>query len=65
MLILSRKVGETIVIGGRVLVTVNKVRSNSVSLGIEAPGDVRVDRSEIRARKNVRHVRRGARRSDG
>ena len=37
MLVLSRKVGETIVIGGQVLVTVRNVRSKSVSLGIMAP----------------------------
>ena len=53
MLVLSRKVGETIVIGGQVLVTVRNVRSKSVSLGIVAPEDVPVDRSEIHARKRV------------
>ncbi len=53
MLVLSRKVGETIVIGGEVLVTVRDVRSKSVSLGITAPEDVRVDRIEIHVRKNA------------
>ncbi len=53
MLVLSRKVGETIVIGGQVLVTVKNVRSKNVSLGITAPADVRVDRSEIHVRKNA------------
>ena len=57
MLVLSRKVGETIVIGGQVLVTVRNVRSKSVSLGIMAPEDVPVDRSEIHVRK---HVERGS-----
>ena len=47
MLILSRKVGETIVIGGQVLVQVSRVRSGSVSLGITAPAGVPVDRKEI------------------
>ncbi len=47
MLVLSRKVGEAIVIDGRVLVTVAKVRSNNVSLGIAAPEDVRIDRGEV------------------
>ena len=37
MLVLSRKVGETIVIGGQVTVTVRSVRSKYVSLGITAP----------------------------
>src|SRR5208283_5387492 len=53
MLVLSRKVGETIVIGGQVLVTVRNVRSKSVSLGIMAPEDVPVDRSEIHVRKHA------------
>lgn len=50
MLILSRKIGEAIVIGGRVVVTITKVRPHSVSLGIAAPPDIGVDRSEIFAR---------------
>lgn len=49
MLVLSRKVGEAIVIDGRVLVTVAAMRSNSVSLGISAPDSVRIDRGEIHA----------------
>jgi carbon storage regulator len=53
MLILSRKVGETIVIGGRVLVTVTKVRSQTASLGIVAPPNISVDRSEVFARKEA------------
>ncbi len=53
MLVLSRKVGETIVIGGQVLLTVKKVHAKSVSLGITAPEDVRVDRSEVHVRKNA------------
>ena len=53
MLILSRRIGEAIVIGSRVSVTVTNVRSNSVSLGIEAPEDVRVDRGEIHVRKEA------------
>lgn len=53
MLVLSRKLGEAIVIGGRVLVTVTRVRRNVVSLGITAPPDVCVDRSEIFARKEA------------
>ncbi len=53
MLVLSRKVGEAIVLGGQVLVTVRNVRSKSVSLGIMAPEYVHVDRSEIHARKHA------------
>ena len=52
MLVLMRKVGETIVIGGRVLVTVLRVRSGSVSLGVAAPSDVSVDRKEVWDRRS-------------
>lgn len=51
MLVLLRKVGESIVIDGRVLVTVSKVRSTSVSLAIAAPEEVRVDRGEVHLRR--------------
>jgi len=51
MLVLSRKVGEAIVIDGRVLVTVAAMRSNHVSLAISAPDSVRIDRGEIHALK--------------
>jgi carbon storage regulator len=53
MLVLLRKAGEAIVIGGRVLVTVEKVRSQSVSLGITAPEDIRIDRGEIHVLRNA------------
>lgn len=47
MLVLTRKVGERIVIGDGIIVTVNRVAGNRVTLGIEAPDDVRIMRSEI------------------
>jgi carbon storage regulator len=56
MLVLSRKVGEEIVIGGRVVVTVTKVRSKAVSLGIAAPSGVRVDRKEVWKKRNGEKV---------
>ena len=48
MLVLSRKAGEQVVIGGRVTVTINRVRGNRVSLAIDAPDDVKVLRGELR-----------------
>lgn len=60
MLVLSRKIGEAIVIDGRVLVTVARVRSNSVSLGIAAPDDVRIDRGEIHAQRKAGNGSAGA-----
>lgn len=51
MLVLTRKIGEVIVIGGDIRVTVVGVQGRQVRLGIDAPGDVAVDRQEVRARR--------------
>ncbi|MHB8972775.1 MAG: carbon storage regulator [Pirellulaceae bacterium] len=48
MLVLSRKIGEQIVIGDNITVVVNKVAGNRISLGIEAPANVRIVRGELR-----------------
>lgn len=50
MLILTRKVGETIVINDTIRVTVLQVKGNQVRVGIEAPKDVSVHRQEIQER---------------
>ena len=50
MLVLSRKVGEKLVIGDQITVVVNRVSGNRVSLGIDAPPHVRIVRGELRAR---------------
>ncbi len=47
MLVLTRRVGESVVIGDDVVVTVLEVRSDGVRLGIDAPRHVRVHRSEV------------------
>lgn len=47
MLVLSRKLGEKIVIGENVVVTVVKIDRNQIRLGIEAPPEVSVYREEI------------------
>lgn len=51
MLILARKVGETIRINNDIMVTVLGVQGNQVRIGVEAPEDVAVDRQEIFERK--------------
>ena len=47
MLVLNRRVGETVRIGGGVAVRVLGVTGNQVRLGIEAPDDVSILREEI------------------
>jgi carbon storage regulator len=47
MLILTRRVGETLMIGDDVTVTVLGVKGNQVRIGVNAPRDVSVHREEI------------------
>jgi carbon storage regulator len=47
MLVLSRRVGERLLIGDDIVLTVIEVRSDGVRLGIDAPRSVRVHRAEV------------------
>jgi carbon storage regulator len=47
MLILTRRVGETLMVGDNVTVTVLGVKGNQVRIGVNAPKDVSVHREEI------------------
>jgi carbon storage regulator len=47
MLVLTRRLGETVVIDGDIQITVVAVQGNKVRLGITAPDAVRVDRQEV------------------
>ncbi|HIG07155.1 MAG: carbon storage regulator CsrA [Methylococcales bacterium] len=47
MLILTRRIGETLMIGDEVKVTVLGVKGNQVRIGVDAPRDVSVHREEI------------------
>lgn len=51
MLILTRRVGETVMIGTDVTVTILGFKGSQVRIGINAPLNVEVDREEIRDRK--------------
>ena len=66
MLILTRRVGETLIIGDDTKVTVLAVKGNQVRLGIDAPKTVSVHREEIYQRiqeeKRLAHI--GAQSSD-
>ena len=47
MLVLSRKVGQELVIGDSIRITVNRVGGSRVTLGISAPEEVRIVRGEL------------------
>ena len=47
MLVLSRKEGERISIGDNITLIVSKVNGNRVTIGIEAPRDIKVVRGEL------------------
>ena len=47
MLVLSRKIGEQMVIGESIVVTVLEVNGRSIRVGIEAPPDVPIWRAEL------------------
>ncbi len=51
MLILTRRIGEEIVIDGSIRVAVIRIRGGAVRLSIRAPDAVRVDRSEVHDRR--------------
>ena len=56
MLVLTRRVGESLVIGDDVVVTVLEVRSDGVRVGIDAPRHVRVHRAEVLDAVRVENV---------
>ncbi len=47
MLVLSRRKGESVIIGGEVTITVVEVRGDQIRLGIDAPRSVKVYREEV------------------
>ncbi|BAU58148.1 carbon storage regulator CsrA [Halorhodospira halochloris] len=63
MLILTRRVGETLMIGDEISVTVLGVKGNQVRIGVNAPRDVSVHREEIYER--IRHERDDEGEADG
>ena len=60
MLVLSRKSGQTIRIGDGVTIRVTKIKGNRVTLGIEAPDNVRIVRGELEPLVNEFRVVNGS-----
>lgn len=59
MLILTRRVGESLMVGDEVTVTVLGVKGNQVRIGVNAPKDVTVHRQEIYERIQAEQVPSG------
>ena len=53
MLVLTRRIGESIVIAGNIQITIVSIRGDRVRIGVAAPADVRVDRLEIHERRSA------------
>jgi carbon storage regulator len=53
MLVLTRKVGEDIIIGDNIRVTVTAIKGDKVRIGIDAPPAVTVDRQEVHERRQA------------
>ena len=63
MLILTRRIGETLMIGDEITVTVLGVKGNQVRLGVGAPKDVAAHREEIY--KKIEEEREGSDQGEG
>lgn len=51
MLVLTRKVNESVVINGNIVVTVLEIDRGKIKLGVQAPKNVKVDREEVHLAK--------------
>lgn len=59
MLVLTRRVGESVYVGENIKLTMVKVRGGQVRLAIDAPREVTIQRGEIRGRAQVGPSARG------
>jgi carbon storage regulator len=50
MLVLTRQIGQEIIINGNIRVTVTSIKGDKVRIGIVAPPEVRIDREEVHRR---------------
>ncbi len=56
MLVLSRKQAESILIGGNIEITVLRIQGNVIRLGINAPKDITITRTELIAPEDAKRV---------
>ena len=56
MLVLSRKVGEKLVIDGNITVEVVRIQGNRITLGVQAPSDVKILRGELLQTQTMKTV---------
>lgn len=59
MLLFTRRVGETFVIGDYIKVTILKHRNGKIKLGIDAPADIPVHRDEAFSENTLNHHQKG------
>jgi len=64
MLILTRRVDESLVIGDNVTVTILSVKGNQVRIGVDAPRDVTVHREELAQKQDSRDYKLSSRGDD-
>ena len=63
MLVLSRKVGERILIGENISVTVVRVAQGTVRIGVDAPDDLQIVREEIKDQRTENRASKSERRT--
>jgi carbon storage regulator len=56
MLVLSRKLGESVQVGDGIVIRIVEVRRSRVRIGIEAPPSVRIQREEIACQSDTRRL---------
>ncbi len=54
VLIIKRKLGEQLLIADNIIITVRKIHAHEVSIGVDAPRNVEVDRMEVADRRKKR-----------
>ena len=53
VLVLTRRVGESIIVDGSIIVTITAIEENKVRLRVTAPPDIRIDREEIHRSRHL------------